>query len=118
MVPPAPVTFSTMTGWPSELFIRSANTRPIVSVTPPTANGTTIMMGRDGYVCALAMRGRDGSAAAPAARCRKARRASVIFAPSLRLDVGRPDHLAPLLGFVGHELAEVGGRARKHRPAQ
>ena len=30
---------------------------------------------------------------------------------SLRLDVGRPDHLAPLLGFVGDELAEVGGRA-------
>jgi len=28
-----------------------------------------------------------------------------------RLDVGRPDHLAPLLGFVGNELAEVGWRA-------
>src|SRR5262249_22938216 len=26
------------------------------------------------------------------------------------LDVGRPDHLAPLLGFVGDELAKVGGR--------
>src|SRR5262245_52521890 len=26
---------------------------------------------------------------------------------SLRLDVGRPDHLAPLLGFIGDELAEV-----------
>jgi len=25
----------------------------------------------------------------------------------LRLDVGRPDHLAPLLGFFGDELAEV-----------
>ena len=31
----------------------------------------------------------------------------------LRLDVGRPDHLAPLLGVVGDELAEVGGRARE-----
>ena len=28
---------------------------------------------------------------------------------SLCLDVGRPDHLAPLLGFVGDKLAEVGG---------
>src|SRR5262249_29735607 len=28
--------------------------------------------------------------------------------PSLRLDVGRPDHLAPLLGFIGEQLAEVG----------
>src|SRR5262249_15267289 len=37
---------------------------------------------------------------------------------SLRLDVGRPDHLAPLLGLVGNEPAEVGGRAREHRVAQ
>jgi putative ABC transport system substrate-binding protein len=28
---------------------------------------------------------------------------------SHRLDVGRPDDLAPLLGLVGDELAEVGG---------
>src|SRR5262245_65566257 len=34
---------------------------------------------------------------------------------SLRLDVRRPDHLAPLLGFVGDEFAEVGGRARQRR---
>ena len=27
---------------------------------------------------------------------------------SLRLDVGRTDHLAPLLGFIGEQLAEVG----------
>ena len=26
------------------------------------------------------------------------------------------DHLGPLLGFVGDELAEVGGRAREHVP--
>src|SRR5262249_36836574 len=30
-----------------------------------------------------------------------------------RLDVGRPDHLAPFLGFVGDELSKVGGRADK-----
>jgi Collagen triple helix repeat (20 copies) len=29
---------------------------------------------------------------------------------SLQLDVGRPDHFAPLLGLVGDQLAEVGGR--------
>src|SRR5262249_36134799 len=29
---------------------------------------------------------------------------------SVCLDVGRPDHLAPLLGLVGDELAKVGGR--------
>jgi hypothetical protein len=29
-------------------------------------------------------------------------------AASFRLDVGRPDHLAPFLGFIGDQLAEVG----------
>ena len=36
----------------------------------------------------------------------------------LRLDVGGPDHLAPLLGLVGDELAEVGGRADKRCASQ
>src|SRR5262245_34495194 len=36
---------------------------------------------------------------------------------SLWLDVGRPDHLGPLLSFFGDQLAEIGGRARKHRTA-
>src|SRR5262249_48516749 len=31
---------------------------------------------------------------------------------------GRPDHPRPLLGVIGDELGEVGGRARKHRTAQ
>ena len=30
------------------------------------------------------------------------------IARSLHLDIGGPDHLAPLLGIVGDELAEVG----------
>jgi hypothetical protein len=38
-------------------------------------------------------------------------------AASVGLDVGRADHLAPLLGFLGDQLAEVGGRARKRRAA-
>ena len=36
----------------------------------------------------------------------------------LHPDVGRPDHLAPFLCFIGDELAEVGGRLRKHGAAQ
>jgi hypothetical protein len=28
----------------------------------------------------------------------------------LRLDVGRPDHLASVFGFVGDDFAEIGGR--------
>ena len=35
------------------------------------------------------------------------------IAGSLRLDAGELHHLAPLLGFLGDELAEVGGRAWK-----
>src|SRR5262249_57108829 len=38
-------------------------------------------------------------------------------AASVRLDVGRPDHLAPLLCFFGDERAELGGRACKYRVA-
>ena len=34
------------------------------------------------------------------------------------LAAGRPDHLAPLLRFVGEELSKVGGRAGNHRAAQ
>ena len=34
-------------------------------------------------------------------------------AASLRLDARELDHLAPFLGFVGDELAEVGGRAAR-----
>src|SRR5262249_22603958 len=37
---------------------------------------------------------------------------------SVRLDVEGPDHLAPLLGFLGDHLAEVSGRTRKHRAAE
>src|SRR5712672_2708160 len=34
-----------------------------------------------------------------------------------RLDAGRPDHLAPFLGFDGNEFSKVGGRAGKHGAA-
>src|SRR3954453_23386315 len=33
---------------------------------------------------------------------------------SLQLDVGQPDHLAPLLNLAGDEFTELGGRPRKH----
>ena len=32
----------------------------------------------------------------------------IMTAASVRLDDCRPDHLGPLLGFVGNELAELG----------
>src|SRR5712691_3979701 len=33
--------------------------------------------------------------------------------PLVDFDIGRPDHLAPLLGFGGDESSEIGGRARE-----
>src|SRR5262245_8266345 len=40
------------------------------------------------------------------------------YRASLRLDVGRSDHLGPFFGFVGDELAKLAGRARNHHSAQ
>src|SRR5215475_6529452 len=39
------------------------------------------------------------------------------FSASVRLDAGEPDHLGPLLGFVGDKLAELGRRSRQRRAA-
>src|ERR1700719_4071163 len=55
MVPPAPVTFSITTGCPSDCPIRSPTTRAITSVGPPAANGTIMVIGRDGKDCAAAL---------------------------------------------------------------
>ena len=54
MLPAAPATFSTITGWPSEVFMRSAMIRASTSTGPPAANGTTNVTGRFGNVCACA----------------------------------------------------------------
>src|SRR5580704_18973759 len=54
MLPAAPVTSSTMTFCPSVWPICSAITRPTTSVGPPAANGTTMVIGRDGYSSAVA----------------------------------------------------------------
>jgi hypothetical protein len=43
---------------------------------------------------------------------------SRLAATSFGLDIGGPDHLAPLLGFIDDQLAEVGGRAGKRNAAQ
>ncbi len=38
-------------------------------------------------------------------------RTDAVWLRSFRLDVGRPDHLAPLLCFVRDELTKIGRRA-------
>ena len=45
-------------------------------------------------------------------------KAPPLHGSSLRLDACRFDHLAPLLGFVGEELAEFGRRLRRRYDAE
>src|SRR5216684_2929622 len=54
VVPPAPVTFSTTTCWPSVRDMWSPTMRATTSVGPPAAKGTMRVMGRSGYAaCAV-----------------------------------------------------------------
>src|SRR6185503_18923883 len=64
MLPPAPPTFSMMTGCPSDGRIASARMRAAVSVDPPGGNGTITVTGRDGQVCAAARPADAASASA------------------------------------------------------
>jgi hypothetical protein len=48
VVPAAPATFSITTVWPRLAVMRSPMTRATMSVGPPAANGTTIVIGRLG----------------------------------------------------------------------
>src|SRR2546428_13688720 len=54
-VPPAPATFSAITGWPSDALMRSPTMRAVMSVTPPAEKGTISLMGREGYASAPAL---------------------------------------------------------------
>src|SRR5215471_4270962 len=65
-MPPAPLTFSTSTVWPSSARKPSATMRAIASLDPPAANGTTSVIGRAGQSCASAAAPDAQSAAAAA----------------------------------------------------
>src|SRR5262245_53399016 len=64
MLPPAPVMFSTRTVCPRLFVIRSAMIRAIVSVGPPAENGTTIVTGFVGKLCANAALQKETTATA------------------------------------------------------
>src|SRR5215470_11632347 len=78
MLPFAPAMFSTMTGCPSVARIRSARIRPTTSTLPPGGNGMIIVIGRDGYVCAVAGQMSAGAARTAPPSCRNSRRGSFI----------------------------------------
>jgi hypothetical protein len=73
MVPAAPATLSTITVCPRASRNPSAITRAIVSVGPPAENGTTMVMGFDGYDCARVKNG-QASPRAPALKVNVRRR--------------------------------------------
>src|SRR5687767_4623019 len=55
MLPPAPGRLSTVTGWPSASERRLAMMRDVVSVPPPGAKPTSMVIGRVGQDCASAL---------------------------------------------------------------
>src|SRR5262245_17383609 len=105
MLPSAPLTFSMMMGCLSEAFMRSARSRPTTSVGPPAANGTIMVMGRDGYVCAVATLENVGATAAAPANCRNFRRGRFMaFPPEMQWDdETRPSDAA----IVDHTESDV-----------
>src|SRR5438105_3166206 len=66
-MPPAPPTFSTITGLPRCSAMRGARMRPRISLDAPAANGTTMVSGRVGQSWAVAELAAPTSAAAVAA---------------------------------------------------
>src|SRR5690349_12690673 len=113
MLPPAPVTFSTMTGWPSVTFICSARMRPMVSGGPPGLVGAMSVMGWVGKVCASApaiVAARRIHASTDSAFTSRSTR-------SLRLDAGLADDRTPFvhLGFqIGREAFRSLPLGRRH----
>src|SRR6266446_1611747 len=118
MLPSAPVTFSIMTGCPSIPLIRSASNRATTSVGPPAANGTIMVIGRVGYVCALAMGETTGSAAAPAARWRICLRwGSFMMCPSMTFgdEISRITKTTPICDVRGRGWRRLLAHVFRHR---
>jgi len=72
MTPAPPALFSTIIVWPSVAVILSAIMRPMMSVGPAGANGTTSRTVRSGYLSWA--RASDGAASAPAPTANRWRR--------------------------------------------
>src|SRR4051812_44852719 len=90
MVAPAPGRLSMMTCWPSVVDRCCATSRPMTSTGPPAGNGTSSLIGRDGYrSCARswACAGRPAKRHAAMAASATARRMGV-NSPRLGLTAG------------------------------
>src|SRR6185503_16344494 len=118
ILPPAPALFSTTTGWPHASETFCAMTRAKVSAMPPTANGTTILMGLEGYACASAPA--ENASDAPAAT----RRSHVFMVRMVGQKVGRRDpsagvaHRAPAKRRAALSGPGFADEAAVHQPAR
>src|SRR5262249_29294555 len=93
VVPPAPAMFSMIICWPRARDMCSLTMRAVTSVPPPAGNGTIIVIGRDGYICAVAI------AMPPAARQRPRPDAETAFGG----EVSRPSSQEVAKGLAGHQ---------------
>src|SRR5262245_19371799 len=84
-----------------------------MSALPPKAD-----IGREASACPLCARSGHSRPCYPINEFAERALRNVGSGLSFRLDVGRPDHLGPLLGLFGDELGEVGGRAPKRYAAK
>src|SRR6185437_14305183 len=113
MLAPAPVTFSTMTAWPSDSLMRSLRMRASVSVGPPAGNGTIIVIEWEGKVSARTPVGHPSvaaSAAAPNARPATGRIVAVFMC------FPRVSHLKHDMGSepeIGQQCCRDEGKARQ-----
>src|ERR1700692_2380667 len=90
--------------------MRSAMKRAKVSIAPPAAVGTTIVIGREGEACPKATGDMAGRAAATAARCRNRRRENLIMPPgdtTSRYHPAAPPGDATQRGRLASHLAKL-----------
>src|SRR5262245_15555307 len=97
----------------SRRFIRSNSIHSSLAATNSRRLGRTVLCHKPTFAVQA-----DITLSAPAIRRTGGYGILERVTASVCLEVGRPDHLGPLLGVVGNELAEIGGRAGKQRAAE
>src|SRR5471032_1740078 len=99
MMPPPPVRFSTTTPCLNSFCSTSPASRPRMSVVPPGVNGTTMVIGPDGYCCATATPDSDARS-----RAVPTNRAAMVISVSVHASV---ELLAHVLAEEPRQLADV-----------
>ena len=117
MMPPPPTRFSTTICWPSTSDSRAAIRRPVTSMLPPAAKGTSSLIGRSGQFCAPAGRPGRGRREGKAGAEKKRRRARGVRDVSWRALYGRPSDRNPVPQCASHQPWRHGAEPR-HVPVR